>query len=88
MKAGKPYDFSSDVWQLGQLAYQLMSQPEADPDEVRALTEGGRESDHQWLRWVPDPVKSVIYSMVKQDPAERPTISQVLSHPWFNDNAQ
>ena len=69
------------------MAYQLMSVPESDPSEVRALPDEGRESDHQWLRWVPDKVKNIVYSMVRRDAAERPTISQVLAHPWFSENA-
>ena len=84
VKEGEPHDTSSDVWQLGQLAYQLLSRPVSDGQAPRALKYEDAEQEPDWLPWVSDAVKFIINSMVRHNPTERPTVTQVLGHPWFD----
>ena len=80
---GRPHDFSSDIWQLGQLAYKLVSYPTSD--DLPCYLLGEQESEPLWLDWVNDDLKSLILQMVKDYPVQRPTIEDILSHPWFEE---
>ena len=83
VQAGKPHDFSSDVWQLGQLFYQLATVPKSRGQLPTALTDDDNQTDHQWLPWVSEQVKLIMQCMVSSVPKDRPSVQQVLSDPWF-----
>ena len=86
MKEGQPHDFSIDVWQLGQLAYQLCCKPHLGGLPYRILKEHDDDDKAKWMEWVPVKVKQLILSMVRKKPSARPKIKDILAHSWFEDD--
>mmetsp|Transcript_34341 Transcript_34341/g.45212 ORF Transcript_34341/g.45212 Transcript_34341/m.45212 type:complete len:87 (+) Transcript_34341:1141-1401(+) len=78
IEASEPHDHIADIWSLGQLAYQMLSRPEANA--LHFLEEG---SEARWLSGVPTDVKKLVEQMVSPHPALRPTCKAILSHPWL-----
>ena len=84
---GNPYDgIKSDIWSLGVLLYTLVCaclpfSGDSIPVLVKKITNG----QFKFPKGVPltPSVKSLIRSILKVDPAERPTIEEILQHEWF-----
>lgn len=65
VKAGEPYGFSSDVWQIGYLAYQLATVPNHTglPPQFQKIEDG--EEEPKWLNWVPENIQFLILAMLR-----------------------
>lgn len=80
IKEGQPHGFSSDIWALGQVAYQIMSVPRESYRPLRDVY----AAYALWLAEVPDDYKQLVGSMINEDPASRPTAAQLLQSPLIS----
>lgn len=94
-----PYSDKTDVWALGGLLFTFLSGHapfEAGPSEAPRKSTLRRRIWHGDIQWPPlyqgaaetwarvsPAAKNLITSIFVHDPANRPTMSQVLSHAWF-----
>ena len=83
IERGSQHDFRADIWSLGQLAIQLMSEVTnatdfavAGPDHVNLC--------RPWKAGVPDDVKQLCYDMIDTDPQARPSIEEIIANPFFH----
>eukprot|EP00475_Leptophrys_vorax_P024897 TRINITY_DN3454_c0_g1_i3.p1 TRINITY_DN3454_c0_g1~~TRINITY_DN3454_c0_g1_i3.p1 ORF type:complete len:679 (-),score=-51.94 TRINITY_DN3454_c0_g1_i3:144-2180(-) len=76
------YAFPADVWSLGVALFAMLSASWPSFAAHHALDE---RSDWQGAPWdsVSDRAKNLIRWMLQEDPDRRPTIAEVLSHPWL-----
>eukprot|EP00347_Sterkiella_histriomuscorum_P002482 403367980 len=79
----KPYSFKSDIWALGVLLYEMCAlKPPFMSQGIHLLAIKIVKGEYQPL---PDQFSrelcSLVDSMLKQDPAQRPDIHQILKHP-------
>ena len=83
IKAGQPHGGSADIWSLGQILYQMLSEPTDSCDRILSPTE-----EKKWLVTVEDSVKALAVSMTDPDPNKRPSAKQVLSDPWISSKTR
>ena len=81
------YDHRIDIWALGVLMYECLvgTPPFEVPDSVEATHECIKERqvtfpDEPSLS---DDAKALITGLLQKEPANRPTLEEVLAHPWF-----
>ena len=77
------YDAKADVWSLGVLLYEML--------HGHAPFRGIREQDTMskiieskivFASHVNDDAKDMINSILRADPEKRPTVVEILAHPW------
>ena len=79
----RPYDYRVDIWSLGVLLYELIHSESpykgrSLPDIMKALSRGVIKFSSNCST----EAKDLIQKILKQNPNERPNLSQILSHPW------
>ena len=79
-------DFSYDVWSLGMLLYELSTGRgyfgEESPDNItRMLSEPGFKVDLRNVKR--NRLRNLIGQCLQTDPKKRPSINEVLLHPYF-----
>lgn len=88
---GERYGRSADIWSLGVILFIVLSgyhpfDPHGKGDKEKMLKAISRDEwsfgDKCWKR-ISDEAKDLISWMMARDPAERPTASEILQHPWF-----
>ena len=85
-KAGHGYEV--DVWSLGVVLYALVvGKPPFETPEVKMTYEKIKKVIYQFPEQVPlsDNVKNLITKIFNVDPAKRPTLDQILEHPFLNN---
>ena len=75
----------ADVWCLGIVLYALLCATfPYDLERRAALVKAGKKHPkHTYLTPVPEKAKDLINKMLTINPKKRPTIEQILSHPWL-----
>jgi len=79
----RPYDYRIDVWSLGILLYELLHK-EA-PYKGRSLNEIHASLAKGPIVYGPHvdvQAKDLMQRILKANPGDRPSISQILAHPW------
>ncbi|GJP81676.1 hypothetical protein CLOP_g11819 [Closterium sp. NIES-67] len=78
----KAYSFAADIWSMGVLLYALLS---ANWPEFRNRQALNEETDWTGASWdqVSEEAKDLIRRLLTVDQDRRPTIDDVLRHPWL-----
>ncbi|GJP33455.1 hypothetical protein CLOM_g17994 [Closterium sp. NIES-68] len=84
------YGHQADIWSLGVMLYMLLSGSAPffgeTEDEVLAAVKRGKFSFYRPIWGSISPfAKDLIRCLLRQDPAKRPTASDILQHPWFTE---
>lgn len=89
---GKGYDEKCDVWGIGVIAYLLLSGEtpfggaceDDDKREVkRKILSGNVSFESEYWDHVSESAVDFIKSLLKLDPEERPSASELKKHPWL-----
>ena len=85
-KAGHGYEV--DIWSLGVVLYAMVvGKPPFETPEVKMTYEKIKKVIYQFPEQVPlsDNVKNLITKIFVADPSKRPTLDQILEHPFLNN---
>lgn len=84
-KTGHSYEV--DVWSLGVIIYTLLiGKPPFETPDVKTTYKKIRMNSYQFPEHViiSDPAKGLITKILNLDPARRPTLDEILAHPFLN----
>ena len=83
-KQGHSYEV--DIWSLGVIIYTLIiGKPPFETNDVKTTYKRIRNNSYSFPENVPitDTAKDLVQRILNNDPARRPTIDEILSHPWI-----
>ena len=88
---GKGYDWKSDVWSLGCVMHILVAgfPPFWDNDKINqrnlVCSQPLNLNTDRDLNRLNFQAKSLLTAMLEKNPLMRPTIDEVLAHPWLQE---
>ncbi|CAK6957001.1 serine/threonine-protein kinase PLK4 [Scomber scombrus] len=81
------HGLESDVWSLGCMFYAfLMGRPPFDTDTVKNTLSKVVLGEYEMPRHVSLEAQDLIHQLLQRDPAQRPSLSAVLDHPFMTQN--
>lgn len=81
------HGLESDVWSLGCMFYAfLMGRPPFDTDTVKHTLSKVVLGDYEMPTHVSLEAQDLIYQLLQKDPAQRPSLSAVLDHPFMTQS--
>ncbi|ORZ40023.1 hypothetical protein BCR44DRAFT_71013, partial [Catenaria anguillulae PL171] len=81
------HSFEVDIWSLGVILYSmLIGRPPFQTNDVNKIYKRINELDYSFPSSVPihDDARALIESMLQREPERRPTIHDLLQHPYVN----
>nr|SVE85404.1 EOG090X03P9 [Daphnia pulicaria] len=79
------HGFEADVWGLGCLLYTLLvGRPPFDTDAVKSTLTRVVMADYKLPVTLSAEAKDLIQRLLKKNPKERPTLMEVMKHPFMN----
>jgi len=88
-KQGHSYEV--DIWSLGVIIYTLIiGKPPFETNDVKTTYRRIRMNNYSFPDTVPisDHAKDLVMKILNNDPSRRPTVDEILSHPWINNDGQ
>lgn len=85
-KMGHSYEV--DIWSLGVICYTLLvGKPPFETPDVKTTYKKIRMNSYSFPDHVPlsDAAKGLITRILNLDPARRPTLDEIIQHPFFNN---
>ncbi|EPQ26898.1 uncharacterized protein PFL1_05533 [Pseudozyma flocculosa PF-1] len=83
---GEGHSFEVDVWSVGVILYTLLvGKPPFQTNNVTEIYERIKKNDYE----IPDEARvsleaqELITNILTHNPAERPTLVEIMNHPWF-----
>ncbi|WRT68021.1 uncharacterized protein IL334_004996 [Kwoniella shivajii] len=85
MLAGRKYTgVETDIWSMGIILYTLLCGGlPFDDDDERVMKDLIMKGEYEEPEWLSDEARSLIRGMLQQEPSQRFTIVDILTHPWF-----
>jgi len=81
----RPYDRSVDVWSVGILCFEFLTgNPPFESETNEATYEKIRNLNVQYPSYMSPEARNFISEILKPSSSERPSIEQILKHPWLN----
>ena len=78
-----PYDHRVDIWSFGVLVYMMLSKLQVPLNFETETLSGQVEFPDAIFGLISDEAKDLICHILQPDPAKRPTLDEILLHPWF-----
>lgn len=84
---GSPYTEKADMWSMGVILYTMLCGGvpwDHDDDKTMEMVAAGTPA-YDAIRFgrLPAQLKKLIKSLLSKDPAQRPSATGALNHPWF-----
>lgn len=80
------YDERADLWSVGCVVYEaFFGEPPFKTQSLTQLMECLRKAEIKWPAPISIECKSLLENLLKRDPKQRPTWSQIKDHPYVRD---
>ena len=85
----KGHSFQVDVWSLGVVMFtMLVGKPPFEDVDVKSTYQRIRDNAYAFPEslYISSAAKNLIQSILRHDPKSRPTVFDIINHPWFISN--
>jgi len=85
----KGHSFQVDVWSLGVVMFtMLVGKPPFEDVDVKSTYQRIRDNAYAFPEslYISSAAKNLIQSILRHDPKTRPTVFDIINHPWFVSN--
>ncbi|XP_029773834.1 aurora kinase A [Suricata suricatta] len=88
MIEGRMHDEKVDLWSLGVLCYEfLVGKPPFEASTYQETYRRISRVEFTFPDFVPEGARDLISRLLKHNPSQRPTLKEVLEHPWVTANS-
>ncbi|XP_057557890.1 aurora kinase A isoform X2 [Hippopotamus amphibius kiboko] len=89
MIEGRMHDEKVDLWSLGVLCYEfLVGKPPFEASTYQETYKRISRVEFTFPDFVPEGARDLISRLLKHNPSQRPTLREVLEHPWITANSK